>query len=288
MLPLTTPRRQALSRLQPGQRTLQTKTASNGLRFFGRCEFTRDTDRVAALSLATLPVVWVLTMGVGQQKKMAELASRRGTDVDGAAAAKKAAFLKEAEEAVRRATLQVRRGVSWTRHVLARVRFPPVFCARRFSAELMTRAGRRKLPGGVQPRTESCSPDRDGRMQRTGGADAGVRCGAGLGAALVPTLRGPRESGLGRRCDAAETEDAASRVQTACHKDTGEGGRRALAAASWMARSAWLSSSHNYAGRGAVRCGGRLRGVEACWRACWRSGSPRPQCRPIAARAPLP
>lgn len=41
------------------------------------------------------------------QKKMAELASRRGTDVDGAAAAKKAAFLKEAEEAVRRATMQV-------------------------------------------------------------------------------------------------------------------------------------------------------------------------------------
>ena len=36
---------------------------------------------------------------------MAELAARRGADVD--AAAKKAAFLKEAEEAVRRATLQV-------------------------------------------------------------------------------------------------------------------------------------------------------------------------------------
>ncbi len=62
---------------------------------------------MAALSFAMLPAGWALTNNGVEQKKMAELASRRGTDVDGAAAAKKAAFLKEAEEAVRRATLQV-------------------------------------------------------------------------------------------------------------------------------------------------------------------------------------
>lgn len=39
---------------------------------------------------------------VGEQRKMAELASRKGDD----AAAKKAAFLREAEEAVRRAAQQ--------------------------------------------------------------------------------------------------------------------------------------------------------------------------------------
>jgi hypothetical protein len=65
---------------------------------------------------------------------MAELASRRGTDVDGAAAAKKAAFLKEAEEAVRRATLQVSTAFIGTSPVCAlsipRMRACHALCAR--------------------------------------------------------------------------------------------------------------------------------------------------------------
>ncbi len=109
----------------------------------------------------------VLMIGVGQQKKMAELASRRGTDVDGAAAAKKAAFLKEAEEAVRRATLQVRGGDAWTRHGRPRLMLT---CPAHGFLRLMMGAGHRKLPGGVQPQTARRSLDLDWRVEMDAGA----------------------------------------------------------------------------------------------------------------------
>jgi len=99
------------------------------------CGCLSDCSQSVCLVVQWGPVVLTATECVGDwQRKMAELASKKGAAADDAAA-KKAAFLKEAEEAVRRAAQSDADRKSAVKNAEVSSTYPPsLLCDERVSA----------------------------------------------------------------------------------------------------------------------------------------------------------